>query len=288
MSHETPTTRFIVNADDFGLTEGVNRAIGELFHAGALTSATLMANGEAFGDAVRVAMQCPGLDVGCHVVLVDGAPVANPGQVASLLTPDGRLRNSLSGFILDLQRGRILESEIETEAVAQIQRLQNAGVSVSHLDTHKHTHLFPRVGRPLLRAAQRCGVRAVRNPFEPAWSARLTRGALVRRLEVTLLRSFRSSFAGLCTKYGIATTKGCIGVSATGNLDAANLNTLLMHAREGTFELVCHPGYNDAALSGIRTRLRDTREVERTALLEQIPEAVKTGHIGLLTFRDLD
>src|ERR1700729_307855 len=72
------SVRLILNADDFGLTAGINRAIGELHAAGALTSATLMANGPAFDDAVRVASAHPTLGVGCHVVLTDGAPVSPP------------------------------------------------------------------------------------------------------------------------------------------------------------------------------------------------------------------
>ncbi len=272
-----------INADDFGLTAGVNRAIGELHAAGALPSATLMACGTAFADAIRVTQEHPTLEVGCHVVLVDGTPLAPAGSVPSLVTKAGILRDSLPYFLFDLQRGRIRESDIEAEAIAQIRHLQHAGITVTHVDTHKHTHLFPRVARPLLGAAQACGVSAVRNPFEPAWSARLTRGALVRKLEVTALRSFRAGFQRLTAQYGIATTDGCIGVSATGNLDRETLDTLLANLHMGTWELVCHPGYSDAALDVIATRLRSTREVERTALLQAIPNApVKLG-----SFRNL-
>ena len=262
------TTRLLINADDFGLTPGVNRAIAELHAAGALPSATLMACGAAFSDAVRTAHTNPTLDVGCHVVLVDGTPSAP--HVHTLATGN-RLRSSLPRFILDLQRGRISESDIEQEATAQIQALQQQGLTVSHVDTHKHTHLFPRVARPLLRAAQACGVPAIRNPFEPAWSASLTRGPLLRKLEVAALRSFQSAFHRLTRQHNIATTDGCIGVSATGNLDPQNLATLLQNLPPGTWELVCHPGYNDTDLAAITTRLRGTRDIEREALLSAIP-----------------
>ncbi len=279
----SPQTKLLINADDFGLTPGVNRAIAELHTTGALPSATLMACGAAFDDAVRIAHQQPTLDVGCHVVLVDGTPLAPSNSIPSLLAKTGQLRDSLPNFILDLQRGRILESDIETEATAQIRCLQQAGISVTHVDTHKHTHLFPRVARPLLRAAKACGVHAIRNPFEPVWSARLTRGALIRRLEVTALRTFRATFQKLTQHLGIATTDGCIGVSATGNLDPHNLDTLLNGLPTGTWELVCHPGYNDTDLRSIRTRLTTTRDIEREALLHAIP----TAGLQLATFGDL-
>ena len=275
--------RLIVNADDFGLTTGVNRAVEELAARGALSSATLMANGAAFAHAATI----KGPSVGCHVVLVDGSPLSPASSVQSLLGPDGRLRDSLLQFVADLQRGKIREAEIEAEAAAQIHRVQAAGIQVSHVDTHKHTHLFPRVARPLLRAAVLCGVGAIRNPFEDAWSARLTRGSIVRKLEVAALRSFQRRFHQLRQAAGLQCPDGSIGVSATGSLDAEALQRLLDTAPDGTWELVCHPGYNDTELDAVKTRLRGTRDVERLALMDLIPTAVASGRVKLITFRDL-
>jgi predicted glycoside hydrolase/deacetylase ChbG (UPF0249 family) len=282
-----PRIRLIVNADDFGLTAGINRAVSELAAHGALTEATLMANGSACYDATKQAASQPALSVGCHVVLVDGTPIAPPDQVNTLTQPNGQLRDSLVQFIADLQRGRILESEIEAEATAQIRRVQAAGITVTHVDTHKHTHLFPRVARPLLRAARNCGVPAIRNPFEQPWSASLTRGALVRKLEVAVLRNFQERFHLLRRAAGLACPDGSIGVSATGSLDAITLQRLLDEAPAGTWELVCHPGYNDADLDQIKTRLRNTRDIEREALQQLIPAAAASGRIELISFRDL-
>ncbi len=283
-----PTVRLIVNSDDFGLTAGVNRAVDELAAAGALCSATLMANGPAFEDALHVARRSRStLSVGCHVVLVDGTGCAPTSSIPTLADENGKLRDSLIAFVLDLQRGRILEEEIEAEARAQIGRLQAAGLAVTHVDTHKHTHLFPRVARPLMRAAVACGVRGIRNPFEQAWSASLSRGALLRRLEVAALRQFQGTFQQLLRASGLRSTDGSIGVSATGSLDAAMLQRLLEHATSGTWELVCHPGYNDAELSLVSTRLRGTRDIEREALLKQVPAAVASGQVELINFGDL-
>jgi predicted glycoside hydrolase/deacetylase ChbG (UPF0249 family) len=283
----TTSIRLIVNADDFGLTAGVNRGIGELAGVGALTSATLMANGSALVDAIRTAQDLPALGVGCHVVLVDGKPVSPAESVPSLLGRGESLRDSLLRFATDLQRGLISEKEIEAEATAQIRRLQSAGVRVTHVDTHKHTHLFPRVARPLMRAAIRCGVPAIRNPFEQAWSARLTRGAFLRKFEVAVLRNFQQRFHLLRRAAALRTTDGSIGVSATGHLDDAALALLLRDAPGGSWELVCHPGYNDADLGAVKTRLRKTRDVERRALHRLIPEAVQSGRVELIGFGDL-
>lgn len=278
--------RLIINADDFGLTRGVNQSAIELAMRGALTSTTLMATGSAFGDAVQAAQGASGLGVGCHVVLVDGSPAAPLEQIGSLLGRDGSFRPTLGKFVLDLMLGRIHERELEAEACAQIQRLQNAGIAVTHVDTHKHTHMFPAVLRPLLRAAAQCGIRAVRNPFEPDWALVATPGApLSRRLEVRILRSRHAAFQRLVRQAGIATTDGAVGVLATGTLNAGTLRSLLHAMPDGVWELVCHPGYNDAELAAVRTRLRESRAVEYDALREVLPEfpEIERIHFGALS-----
>ncbi len=267
--------RLILNADDFGLTHGVNRAIRELHQAGALTSATLMATGPAFDDAVAIAHAHPSLGVGLHIVLTDGLPVSRPASISTLLGPDGRrFRPSLLDFLQALLRGKISETEIEREALAQLHKLQHAGIRVTHLDTHKHTHLFPRVTRPLLRIAETNSIRAIRNPFEHPWSLALGHGARLRRLQVQLLGSLRTRFNNhrQIRTASVRTTNGTIGVSATGDLTPATLQQLLTNMPDGVWELVCHPGYNDRELDAIPTRLRTQREIELHALLTELPK----------------
>ena len=275
--------RLIVNADDFGLAPGVNEAILELQAAGALTSATLMATGAEFRSAAHAAFIQPTLGVGCHVVLVDGTPALHAVEIPSLATRAG-FRPTLPLFLWDLMNGRILAWDIEREAIAQIRRLQLAGITVSHVDTHKHTHMFPRVLQPLLRAAIACGIPAIRNPFEPAWATHLTAAPMQRRMELRLLHVYRGLFLRAVHKAGLATTRGALGVLATGTLDAALLRRLLAEMPAGDWELVCHPGYQDAALAKVRTRLTASREIERSALAEVVPHA---PDVELITFESL-
>lgn len=265
--------QLIINADDFGLTRGVNRAIAELHDAGAVTSATLMANGPAFDDAVALALARPSLGIGCHIVLVDGTPVCDPASIPSLLGPkddQGRrtFRTSLADFALGVLRGSIRQDEIEREALAQFQKLQRAGLKLTHVDTHKHTHLLSRVTRPIIRALEQSGLRAIRNPFEPRWAASIS-GSKRRSLLVRTLEPGRRRFEASPPLAGhqILTTRGTVGVSATGHLNESTLSALLRAIPEGTWELVCHPGYNDADLDAITTRLRTHREIELNALL---------------------
>jgi len=286
-------SRLIINADDFGLTSGVNRAIAELHRAGLLTSATLMARAAATEEAIDMALATPTLGVGCHVVLVDGEPVLSPTRdVPNLADPvSGRFRSSLFSFLkwLYLSSGRrghisLAAREIEAEAAAQLAVLQSRGLRLTHIDTHKHTHMFPAVLRPVLRAARAAGIRAVRNPFEPVWSLRATAGApWVRRLEVRLLRLLEPAFRRIVAEEGFTTTGGALGVLATGSLNAATVSSLLQRLPPGDFEMVAHPGYNDADLALAHTRLLASRETEMAALanLRQFP-ALETISFGEL------
>ena len=274
-----------MNADDFGLTRGVNRAIEELHHDGLLSSSTLMACAGAAEDAISIARANPSLGVGCHVVLVDGDPVLPLQNAAGLVdAKTSRLHPSLMPFLRRLYSGRITEAQIEAETAAQIAVLQSRGVPLTHIDTHKHAHMFPPVLRPVLRAARAAGIRAVRNPFEPMWAIHATRGApRIRCAQVKMLGWMEPVFRRMIDEEGFVTTDGAIAVAGTGILDADLLRSLLGNLPNGVWELVTHPGYSDADLAPIRTRLRESRNVERNALaaLREFPS------IQLLTFADL-
>lgn len=264
--------RLILNADDFGLTPGVNRAVAELYAAGALTSTTLMARSTAFADAVEIAHANPGLGTGCHIVFTDGTPVSPPETIPSLLGPDRRtFRPSLHAFLIAAVTGRIRRDDLQREAIAQIRTLQTAGLHVTHVDTHKHTHILPQIAGPLLEAVVETGVLAVRNPFEARWSLRLGHTRLLRLLSVAASRLLRRGFLSqpAIRSGAVRTTDGTLGISATGRLDEPTLRRILAALPgSGTWELVCHPGYNDRDLDAVTTRLRFTREVERRALLD--------------------
>jgi hopanoid biosynthesis associated protein HpnK len=283
--------RLIVNADDFGFTSGVNRAIIEAHTRGVVTSATLMANGAAFAEAALLAKANPRLSVGCHVVLIDGEPVLRAEQLPSL-TRQGSFRHSLKTFAARAIAGRIDTDEIVAEATAQIRKIQAAGISVSHVDTHKHTHLFPKVLRPVLRAAAACGVRAVRNPFGPRMPLRSSQ--LLRRpnlwtryAEVRVLSRFAGKFREAVDREGFATPDGTLGIEVTGSLDETLFHAIAQSIPEGTWEFVCHPGYNDIDLQAARTRLRESRETELRALtLPAAREVLVQQGIQLISYHE--
>jgi hopanoid biosynthesis associated protein HpnK len=284
--------RLIVNADDFGFTSGVNRAIIEAHTHGVVTSSTLMADGAAFDEAVKLAKSTPGLSVGCHVVLIDGAPVLDSAQLPSL-TDSSRFRGGIKSFAARALAGRMNAAEITAEASAQIRRIQTAGIAVSHIDTHKHTHVFPQILKPLLRAAADCGVRALRNPFGPRRPFRsrqlLARPNLwTRYAEVRILRAFSDKFCSAVAKAGFVTPNGTLGIEVTGTLDETLFRAIAETIPEGTWEFVCHPGYSDADLRAANTRLRESRETELHVLtLPSAHQMLSREGIELISYREL-
>lgn len=284
--------RLIINADDFGLTSGVNRAIVEAHERGIVTSTTLMANSAAFEEAVRLAKSSSGWSIGCHVVLLDGKPLVDPGRIPSLVrTKDqNSFRDGISGFAIRALAGRIDADQVEVETTAQIRKLQSHGIVVSHVDSHKHTHMFPSALQGILRAARTCGLGAIRNPFEyvAANFARLQKGLWKRHAQVKTLRGLAGYFRKAVAKAGLKTPDGTLGIVATGHLDPKLFCRIADHMPEGTWEFVCHPGYVDAELAAIHTRLRQSREEELAVLTSPDTRvALEQRGIELISYTEL-
>src|SRR5207245_3558275 len=156
----------IVNADDLGWTEGVNRGIVEAFHHGIVTSASLLANGAAFAGGVDSARSAPGLGVGVHLNLTDGPPVADPEAIKSLLNSAGQFAGSPESLLLRRARRGLLLTEVEREWDAEIHKIRKAGISPTHLDGHKHVHMLPGLFEVALKLAKRHQIGAIRVSLE--------------------------------------------------------------------------------------------------------------------------
>jgi hopanoid biosynthesis associated protein HpnK len=285
--------RLIVNADDFGFTRGVNRAVVRAFKMGIVTSTTIMANGEAFDDAVKLALANPGLGVGCHLAVVGGLPVAPAADVSSLVDSSGVLPRTLTRLMFKLARGSVPTEELTREFRAQLERVAQAGIKLTHLDTHKHSHTHPRVMKALAKAAAEFGIKCVRNPFEnpflmnrPSplsdWSC-LKQYALSAAISPGVIQ-----FKRLARKNGLKTPDRFFGVRVTGMLDRSAIRSIMESLGEGTAELMCHPGEYDADLERAHTRLKRERERELEALSDpNLRRLAEEQGIELINYRGL-
>lgn len=232
----------ITNADDFGFTRDVNEGIVHAHRHGILTATTLMATGAAFEHAVELAQANPTLDVGVHLVLVGspGYPPTVARTVAAVMT------------------GRI---NVYDDLARQVEKVLHAGLTPTHLDTHKHTHLWPQV---LNAVAQ------VSSDFRIPW----------------VRRPFGNPFQGVLKKRGCRMTDHFLGFQMTGQYGAAELVTLIEKLPEGLSEFMCHPGFCGAELRASRTRLKESRQRELEALTSpEVRAAVERSGVQLRNYR---
>ncbi len=262
----------VVNADDFGFTRDVDAGIVEAYRTGILRATTLMANGEAFEDAVGLARANQGLDIGCHLVLVQGRSVARPGAA---------LPDTIAELIRWLALRRI---DVYEELRAQIRRILEAGLQPTHLDTHKHTHLLPPVLHAVARLSEEFGIPWVRRPFDfplrggaPApWPVRATSRSL---------RIVRGRFRAVLARHGCRTTDYFAGFQITGRFRTRELVELIRQLPEGSTELMCHPGRCTDELRAARTRLKESREAELEALqAPAVRAAIEEAGVRLASF----
>lgn len=244
--------QLIINADDFGLHEQVNRAIRIGHQQGVITSATLMAGAAAFDDAVATANALPTLGVGVHLTLVGGErPVAEARQVPTLLDASGRFDRQYPAFLMRFMRGVVSKSEIRRELTAQIEKILAAGIVPTHLDSHQHLHVFPGISEIVLDLAQQYAIPAIRIPAEPyffsggysyslgRWGGRGALTFLARRLKQ------------LAVRRGLQTTDSFFGMLAGGNMNEALLRQIIEQLPDGSSEIMLHPGCDGQLLEQV-------------------------------------
>ncbi len=254
--------QLIINADDFGFTRDVNAGILHAHREGVLTSTTLMANGDAFDDAVRLARETPSLDIGCHLVLIQGRSLLT-GQPYS---------EKIAGTIKALATGKL---DPYSELRPQIEKIIAAGIRPTHLDSHKHTHIAPAVFRALVRLAREFGIPFVRLPVDSsvpftAWAC-------------TVARRFYRAYA---SRHQVRMTDHFLGLRLTGSLTVETFAAALRRVPEGVTEFMCHPGFLGPELQSASTRLKEARVRELEALTSpRIREIMAAQSIRLSPFR---
>jgi chitin disaccharide deacetylase len=282
----------IVNADDLAWTAGVNRGIAEAHRNGIVTSASLLANGEAFAEAVELARDAGGLGIGVHLNLNDGPPVAPRESVPSLVNDAGAFEGGPDGLLLKIATRGLSLREVETEWSAQITKVRDAGIEPTHLDGHKHVHMLPGLFEIALRLAKRHGIGAIRVSHE-ASSLRAALSTGERRAAVVLKQGVQARGLKLLARdarqqaerAGVSTADYFCGIAQTGELTREGVARLLRGLPEGTTELMCHPGYADEALRKTATRLQGSRQKEVEILTDtEIRNLVASQGIRLIDY----
>lgn len=282
----------IVNADDLGWTEGVNRGIAEAHRNGIVTSASLLANGRAFESAVKLALSTPALGVGVHLNLSDGEPVADPETVTSLVNDRGHFEGGPENLLLRLARRSVSLEEVEREWDAQIQKVLAAGLHPTHVDGHKHVHMLPGLFEIALRLTKRYCISAIRVSHEEsslrtalsAGAAQHTGVVIKQGVQARGLKFLARDARQLAERAGVSTADYFCGIAQTGELTREGVLRLLAALLDGTTELMCHPGYVDDDLARSATRLKSSRETE----IEILTDAAVRNNVASQGIRLID
>jgi predicted glycoside hydrolase/deacetylase ChbG (UPF0249 family) len=284
----------IVNADDLGWTEGVNRGIAEAHRKGLVTSTSLLANGRAFDSALAVARANPELGVGVHLNLSDGPPVAAAKEVCSLLNKAGKLEDGPETLLLRTASRTLKLEEVEREWGAQIQKVRDCGIAPTHVDGHKHVQMLPGLFEIALRLAKKHSIRAIRVSHEESRLRTALSSAGGQKAGVVLRQGVQARGLKLLARdaremvdhSGLVTTDYFCGIAQTGVLTLAGVEQLLENLPEGTTELMCHPGYADEELLRTGSRLQASREMELQILTDtRIRKLVATRGIRLISYK---
>lgn len=279
--------QLIINADDFGIHPAVNEAVRKAATEGILTSTSLMAGGDAFDEAVEMARSMPSLGIGIHLTLVGGIkPVLPPSEVPSLTWDNGVFCHDYGKLIVRDLEGKISLSEVYAEWDAQIQKIMNTGLPVTHMDGHQHMHMWPHF-YPIARdLAKKYHISCMRVPDEDVLfgmkDGHIIRWAAKNGLSL-LSRMHRSDLK----KNHIRTNDHFFGMLYGGHLSSERFAKFILQTRPGITEIMCHPSADTRAME-------DTfhwgyhGEDELAGLLADINrELIEKKQISLISYRDV-
>jgi predicted glycoside hydrolase/deacetylase ChbG (UPF0249 family) len=229
----------IVNADDFGLAPHINRGIIESVEQGAINSVSLVANGKALDEAIAYCHSQKKLKTGIHLTLIDEIPLTAPVHISSLVGKNGHFYPDYKGFILRYVLGQIRLHEIKIEFEAQIRRLINAGITLSHCDSHQHLHLLQRIAHIVLTLCTKYGIPRVRIVNE---KPDITYAKQI--LPLILMNYFSWKIRKKAYALGIETVQKFFGFNTSMRINQSIIKKALLFSKKYDVELMTHPGYN--------------------------------------------
>jgi hopanoid biosynthesis associated protein HpnK len=234
----------VVTADDFGLAPEVNAAVEAAHRSGILSAASLMVSAPAAQDAITRALDMPGLRVGLHLVLVDGRPTLPPHRIPNLVDANGELRRDIRRLATELACRSHVRDQLRAEITAQFAAFERTGLTLDHVNLHKHFHLHPFVAKEVIAVGQRFGMRTIRVPIEP-------RGQLARSkmggnpISGELLRPWAALLARRARRAGLIMPDAVFGMAWSGKWTTERLSALIRNLSPGMVEIYLHPALSD-------------------------------------------
>jgi chitin disaccharide deacetylase len=273
--------RIIINSDDFGITEGVNRAIIELIEAGIMTSTSVMTNMPYYQEIIHYKDR---IGIGIHLTLTEGNPVLSPSEIRTLVDENGSFLKYSSVTNRNVYQ-HFSKDHLFNEFSAQVQRLIDLGIKPSHIDTHESFFKYPFFIPLIRKLAHKFNIKGIRT-YSP------------RKFDLSRLLSPKSTLISIILllqkrmwlKEGFNVTDRIDSLNKKGlsYYEAAEqLNTIMNGLPDGVLEIVVHPGY----CNGDNTPLGDyvkEREAELQALLnDKFKESILNSGAALISYNDI-
>ena len=277
----------IINADDFGLHETVNLGIIDGYTLGFITSTTIMASGDAFEHAVTLASANPQLGIGVHLTLVGAKSVCEPDKVKSLLDNEGCLAPKYPQFLLRYMLGQVQLSDIRRELTAQVQKVVDSGIHITHLDSHQHMHIVPGIINITIDIAKQFGIKAIRIPAEPYFflgGYPCSPIRVVARAGLTCLAQLAGKKIRKCE---LAMPNHFFGMLAGGNMQEEFLLNIIDALPDGISEIMMHPGTNNVVLNNSYHWNYHGQEELAAVTSEHLRNRLADQKISLISFKGL-
>ena len=277
--------KLIVNADDFGRHELINRAVEVAFVKGCLKSTTLMAGGAAFEDAVKVAKKNAGLGVGIHFTLANGNPILPPEEIPSLVTAQGTFHADYVTFLKKYLSGKISLAEVRSELAAQLTKILRAGLTLTHFDSHQHLHHMPGIIQIALELAAAENIFAMRVADAKLFDGELKNiGQVVGRVGLSSLAKFAAYKAH---KKNFATPNHFAGIVAGESVSENFMLKLIDNLRGGTTEVMLHPGTDNNILRNFCQWEHDFETELAAVTSPKVLSALADKNISVINFGGL-
>ncbi len=233
--------KLILTADDFGLHSSINEAVEEAYQKGILTNASLIVNGAKADEAIKICKRNPGLDIGLHYTLVEEAPVSAPEDVASIITKKGLFYENHFHLLKKMMTNQAVKQDIVHELVSQIEYCHSSGVAISHIDSHRHLHVFPPIFKVIRPTLNRYGITKMRYLNVP-------------RFELNPENMFKTGVAMFFKAYSLINKSiykhpdFFVGFYESGNINTSMLLSWLKLLSSNVYEIALHIGKSDKAL----------------------------------------
>lgn len=275
-----PDKKFVLNADDFGMSSAFNTAVSEGYNGGILKSTSLVANGEAFDEAVsKVIKKCPDLGVGVHLNIIEGKSLCE--DLDELTDVNRNFNNSYGRLIINAYKpnNKIFMNHLEQEFRAQIEKIKDAGIKITHIDSHVHTHAIPPIFELVCKLAEEYRIEQIRTQYEqfylvPDVFIHLNRKYPINIIKILLLNYFTSKNKPIVKKYALNTNDFLLGVGYTSMMNSLTISSglaVLKRKKDITAEALIHPcRYEDGKIDNHFTEYRITQNEKLKSKIEEM------------------